>query len=276
MLSKLLWVMYFGLVSFMAKGQETQNCPLLGEIPEFQTGHHNYAIDYLSDIRFPFAIGQCTATQVIEPTMWYKYECNQTAGIWTVTKTQYFNSNCTGNSTIVMDWGMNFNSSFPGPYFDCSGVNTYVEILISGTNQCMNGVTVYGALGTCTNSTDNLSQIDFYCNDTQGVAHFFTSEMNETYSSTMQPLPSSTATLNNTNLNLSTKLPIPTKVNQSLNATNLRLTTTNHPFTTTSLIASNLLTSTYISTMASNETQQTCDPTKYCNSWVFFHKWMHS
>jgi hypothetical protein len=162
--------------------QSEHHCPLNGITPPMQGGMHNFIIDKLSGVKFPFAINQCTSIDAYQTNLWHKYTCNKIGTGWAVTKTKYTNQNCTGNGTLVTTW-TSHNATYDQAY-ECDGMNTYAKLHISLNSDCSSSVTVYAALASCTNTSTGETQFEFYCNSSVAFVEFFrdVSSINETLS----------------------------------------------------------------------------------------------
>jgi hypothetical protein len=149
---------------------------MYGINPPMNNGTHNYVMDSFSGSTFPFAIGQCTSTSVVSSSVRYKYTCNKIGTGWTVTKRQYANKICNGTGTLVTTWtSKNATSGTYGSsqMYECDGVNSYVELQISLSDDCSGGATVYAALGACTSTSTGTTQFEFFCNNTVALSNFY-------------------------------------------------------------------------------------------------------
>jgi len=231
----------------------SSQCPLVGQMPQTQSGSNNYVLDTLSGSPFAFAIGYCTATSLLSNTKWYKYDCIESAtGKTKVTKTEYNDVNCTGNGTLLTNWPQISNTSNHNStgtqhtFFECDGYNTYAEIVISTNQSCSGGVTVYAALGTCVNSTFQPTQLELYCNNTEATLQIFTN------------------TLNLTAHNGTTS--------SSTTSTTSTSTTTGRPKLSTTTARPNSFSTTRLNHTLLSSTQMPyqpmCGEKYYCNNWV--------
>jgi len=205
---KLLSLSGFLLLSnIIVQGQMQNECRLSGETPLKHRGTHNYVIDLLSNIlRFPFAINQCTSTDLYVSNRWYKYMCTQqnSSEDYMVTKTEYSTSDCSDNGTLLTDWMVESPE-----YFECDGTNTYVELLLSSSNDCDEGMTVFAGLGACVVDDSGLGQYDIYCNSSMAVLQLYQTDLTETtYIATdifsTSEAPSTTQTISTTPFTSST------------------------------------------------------------------------
>jgi hypothetical protein len=264
-----------------------------------QKGTHNYVIDLLEGSRFPFAINQCTATDVLG-NKWYKYQCHRNSKKWTVTKTEYSNSNCTTNGTLLTNWQSNSTSDSQSSEqeFECDGMDTYVEFEIgmAGISNCTNGVTVFAALSSCVSS--GFDQYEFYCNTSMALLEMFSNS--QTVTSTAMPSSTSlstttgaatstttgaatstttnAATSTTTNAVTSTTTDAPAKGATGigsaavLNATASSTSTTGNTIVSqvlsTILSTSTSISSTSTSSSTSTQVQATCASNNFCNRLV--------
>jgi len=284
MLSKSALVACIWFSYSMVQGQLTNdgNCTLDGtDLPEIQSGMNNYVIDMLGGtVQFAYAIGQCTATSLIDIGKWYKYECGDmdTSGMSTVTKTEFLNDQCTGNGTIMQTFNETNMTEGNQGAFECSGYNTYAKTTWSLDADCGHGVTIYAALGACTNYSSN-TQMNFYCSSNETIAQIFNFGL-QFPSTTSLPSSSFFPTSFNATLPSLLNATLPSLLNATLpsllNSTslfNLSFTTTelfNLSFTTTSLFNATFNATFPMLNMTTTQSGgMMCADDAFCDKWIF-------
>jgi len=159
------------LIGQVAKAQ-TMTCPLLGSEPLEQMNKSNYVIDLFSNLMsFTYAIDQCTATSLVSTGFWYKYTCGKSNGVWSVTKTEYSDNNCTKSKKTIDDWTEGEIMEGNVGYFECTGENNYAKVNLSSNSTCTNSQVVYAGLGGCTSNGAMLTQ--FYCDQNQALIQLY-------------------------------------------------------------------------------------------------------
>jgi hypothetical protein len=241
------------------------NCTIdENDVAETQSGMNNFIIDMLGSLQFAYALEQCTATNVISNGKWYMYQCNDMDD--TVTKTEYFDDQCSTDGIIIETFNATNMTEGDRGHFECGGYNTYARTVWSLDPDCIDGVTIYAALGACTNFGGD-SQLNFYCSANETVGQIFTL-------AGMMPtstfLPSSTFSFNATLASFlnGTLLPSTTFL---LNATLPSLLNATLPsfLNATLLPSTTLLFNATFPMLTTTQSPMMCADEAYCHKWLF-------
>jgi hypothetical protein len=152
--------------------RSSTDCPDAGKVmAKANSGTNNYVVDlFTGELYFAYAIDQCTSISLLGGKS-FKYQCVQgTNNSWTVTKTAYSSSSCSGTGTVEQTFSAGNDQGAIG-YFVCDGDNTYAKVELSTASDCSFSQIVYAGLGSCTLNKPLLSE--FYCESTYGLVQFF-------------------------------------------------------------------------------------------------------
>lgn len=172
-------MLFFVVILFLGNFCRADTCPNAGLTPLANDGMNNYVIDWLElvdgvFIPFPFAINRCTSHSVVT-TRNYFHTCVNNV----VSTQEYTDLKCTvpkGNPEI----SKTINYYAPGEvgYFECDGLNTYVELYVAtnatGGNACSNLQHIFAGLNGCVDDTEVLGQrLSIYCDSKRTLFEWF-------------------------------------------------------------------------------------------------------
>jgi len=264
MLTKSLWLACLWFSNSWVQGQLSgdPNCTVdEEELPEVQTGINNFVIDRLGLIEFPYAIGECTANDVLDTGRWYTYQCDMdsASGMSTVIKTEFFDDACFTDGIVIEIFNETNMTEGTRGFFECSGSNTHAKLRMGLDSECDSTTVIYAALGACSNFGQD-SQINLYCSDNETIVQVFTFQ-GQMPTSTF--LPSSTFFPTGINATVPTLLngTLPTLLNGTVVPTSFNAT-----------LPTSFLNAT-LPTMFNMSTTQIgvmwCADEAFCDKWVF-------
>jgi len=122
---------------------------------------------------FTYAIGQCTAVDLLDDTYFVKYTCSQDdSDMWWVTKSTYTTKTCSGSAVSSDTWDNSATEPGQANYFKCDGDDNYARVQISVDSGCAGSLDIYGGLGGCAQNPTSFDT-KFYCNATGALVQLY-------------------------------------------------------------------------------------------------------
>jgi len=159
--------------SLLLAGRVAAQC-VTGEEGQTQSGN-NYVVDSFSGtLLFSYATNKCTGIDLLDAATTYMYTCSQDSDdVWSVTKTAYTSTDCSGTGEVVEEWSeTDMADAGTAGYFKCDGEDNFAGLEISTDVACTAPVTIYGGLGGC---AQNPAVFDtkFYCDATNALVQLY-------------------------------------------------------------------------------------------------------